>query len=622
MSEFESPSVKGVDTVPNFASRLVEEHPSPVSCSCRESEVFATCKILLTRRSHGALLTAHTLEHNKILRLKAAGLCRFAAWRKRTAPRVIVEAPTTAHVEPQLRAATGTIQIQVRMCISRCEHLCLDVVPADLIGTIKKKLIPTRSCPDDVYMTKGSKVLPDMSTVSDCKLEHGCVIELCGRMRAGHQCLECHRTLHSGSIHICPRNIGHFFCSQRCSNIHRCLPVADSGDSKDFHSDAGVAQADDSDDSENEANDSELQRALAMSLQFILACPFHGYLGVSCTFTSTEAHSMCAHLNRHRDLLNLDMSDNRNQIINRALALMVNARFCDTCSTFISDTSQDDHSRSCAGAARDALPKSASCLRVDRLGVTATDLALGDAKSMFDIRGRQFRREEFGSVIDVNGTSRTQCCFFLAALHQSLVGRIVGSEPQQTPEQRTRRLGAIRGVLSRDAAALRESLVPLANLLARERGVRADFAAFGCPADEYMLMAYAILIGDLTVVSRNRSLGAHLIEPWIATRYSFPGRPGDAKPEMSMFCDDGHYQALVSVNATQPCSCGIRSLGHSTQFNKTCMICDSHLHWNHPACLESTYVLPIPRVSTALDKLCRTCGNHFAVLCVLVSPIT
>ena len=72
-------------------------------------------------------------------RVKAAGLRCLAAWMKRNEPRMLAEPLVTVGVEPHLSAATGIIQLQVKMCISRGEHVLISQMGPEL-RLLKRKI--------------------------------------------------------------------------------------------------------------------------------------------------------------------------------------------------------------------------------------------------------------------------------------------------------------------------------------------------------------------------------------------------------------------------------------------------------------------------------------------------
>jgi hypothetical protein len=170
---------------------------------------------------------------------------------------------------------------------------------------------------------------------------------------------------------------------------------------------------------------------------------------------------------------------------------------------------------------------------------------MGSLLSLRD--GSILRREEVGSIVEARGMADIQCCFYLSATRTTDAG-VAAAAALSSQLEEDERLAALRAALSSDAAALKAALAATATMLARERGRdTVDFSVRGIAAEEEVHMAYALLIGPLTVISAifDPKSSVTLLT---GTRYANPTRPSElCRPEAFVFCNGAHFQALVPV---------------------------------------------------------------------------
>jgi hypothetical protein len=119
------------------------------ACTCDNTKILDTCSILVKTRNIADVLAAHKCDHNKILRLRAAGLRRFTAWKNR----ILVSAcPSPAHTKsvgsgPPSPAHTQSVasgpfyeSFQILVQLSPGRSIFVDVEPSDRIQDIKVKI--------------------------------------------------------------------------------------------------------------------------------------------------------------------------------------------------------------------------------------------------------------------------------------------------------------------------------------------------------------------------------------------------------------------------------------------------------------------------------------------------
>ena len=258
---------------------------------------------------------------------------------------------------------------------------------------------------------------------------------------------------------------------------------------------------------------------------------------------------MCRHINqRHAHSLPRERRAHIAavaNVIDNVKRREVQTRFCDACTSFFPDVRTEiaAHADRCEGSGTfmreaegntgGALPPSAAHLTVQHLAAT------GDGNKITLGSGQKLWCEEVGSVVMTRGSHDGQCCFYLSATRTTEKGTKAATALGQNLEE-SQRLETLRNTLSPDAAKLKISITPLANIIAKERGHKVNFAARRRPAEEEVHMAYATIVGDLTVVSM------HAAGIFSATRYSHPERRDTpARAETFVFWRAGHFQALT-----------------------------------------------------------------------------